>query len=369
MKVLVVSHAAVIPLNQEPFDALARAGADVVIVAPRALSTDIRGRVGFEPLAGSAARALTLPVSLGGYRRALGGQRGIHALVYRGLRAAIAREHPEVIFCEEEPFSFAAMQVVRAAGSIPVVVHENQNIERRLPPPFQQIRRLVLARAAGVTVRNRAATDLVRAHGFEGPIGALPHAVDPARFATKQRLIDLPTPVIGFVGRLVPEKGIMDLIMAMERSATGSLLVIGDGPLFDQARARAARIPNRFTGALAHDQVPAWYASMDVVAVPSRTTSTWMEQFGRIVIEANAAGVPVVVSDSGELPNTVAATGGGVVVRESDVAGLADALAALGADPDRRAALGATGRAAVEENFTPAAVAARLLEFLGEVAA
>lgn len=367
---LVVSHAALIPMNQEPFRALADAGADVTVIAPRTLRTDIRGLVRFAALEGFADRMRTLPVLLGGYRRWLGGQRGIHLIAYRGLAHAVGEAAPQVVFVEEEPYSLAAWQVARAARAegVPFVVHENQNIDRAVPFPFERMRSWVLEGAAGVTVRNQAAEDLVRARGFAGRVERFPHAIDLARYAGGERRTDLPAPVVGFVGRLVAEKGILDVIEAV-RDAGGSLLVVGDGPLREEAERRAAGLAVRFIGPLAHEDVPGWYASMDVVAIPSRSTPTWKEQFGRIVIEANAAGVPVIASDSGELPHTVAATGGGVVVPEGDVDALRAALKELAAVPERRRALGDAGRSGVAEHFTHGAVAARLLALLREVAA
>lgn len=366
MKVCVVSHAAVLPVNQEPFDALARAGATVMVLAPRTLRSDIRGLLTLAPLDGSAAMVSGLGVRIGGHARALGGQRGIHLILYRGLRAALAQRKPDVLFVEEEPFSLAAEQCRRAAArvGIPFVVHENQNIARRLPPPFEQIRRRVLRDAAGVTLRNASAEAVVRGYGFTGPVRAFPHAVDPTRYIA--RTDDGAT--IGFVGRLVEEKGIFDLIDA---AGGMRLRVVGDGPAraAAEARAAAAGVEATWTGSLPHDAVPAEYARMTVVVIPSRTTPTWMEQFGRIVIEANAAGIPVIVSDSGELPATVAATGGGVVVKEGDVPALRTALVEMLADPTRAHALGAAGQATVRARFSPDAVAADLHAFLREVSA
>lgn len=362
LRVTAVSHSAVIPINQEPFSELARAGAQVTVIAPQSLRTDIRGLVHLSPLPDSAAELVGLPVTLGGYRPWLGGQRGIHVIVYRGLAAAIAASRPDVLFVEEEPGSLAALQCVRAAGGVPVVVHENQNIVRKLPIPFEQIRSHVLSRVAGVTVRNEAATTLVRMLGFTGPVGALPHAVDPARYSVSP----LTGRTVVFVGRLVREKGILDLIEAVAHIDKASLLVVGDGPLSEQVRARAPQA--RFTGAVPHDDVPSYLAEADVVVIPSRTTPTWKEQFGRIVIEANAAGVPVVVTDSGELGATVRATGGGVVVPEGNADALRSAIADLLDDEHLRRELGKAGRDAVLTRFTPAAVATSFVSFLSSVA-
>jgi glycosyltransferase involved in cell wall biosynthesis len=111
--------------------------------------------------------------------------------------------------------------------------------------------------------------------------------------------------------------------------------------------------------------MPAAYAQMDVLALPSRTTPTWVEQFGRVLVEALWCGVPVVGTASGEIPWVIETTGGGVVVPEGDPGALAAALTALRDDPARRAELARTGRAAVERLFAaPAATDAleRLLE-------
>ncbi|MCA1833940.1 MAG: glycosyltransferase family 4 protein [Actinomycetota bacterium] len=371
LRVLVVSHSCVVDVNQEPFAALKHSGANVRVIAPRSLRTDVRGRIDFKPLAGFESNVIPLPIVLGGYGRLAGGQRGIHVILYRHFRTAAEQFEPQVIYAEEEPFSFAALQVARIAHQLqaPFVFHANQNIEKSLPPPFPAIRAAVFGHATGATVRNRAAAEVLRAHGYKGPIEDFPHAVEPSRYATGERMTDLETPVIGFVGRLVPEKGVEDLINAMAnaraRGGRGSLLIVGGGPDAAVLRefAARARVPVHFTGAVAHDEVPSLFHSMDMVAIPSHTTSGWKEQFGRIVIEANAAGVPVIVSSSGELPQTVEATGGGVVVREGDVDALSSEIMRLSDDENARRVLGEAGRQGVAERFTPGAVSARLLEF------
>lgn len=367
--IFVVSHACVVDVNQEPFRALADAGATVRVVAPRRLSTDVRGEIVFAPLRGFEGSVRAVPLVSGGYSRALGGQRGIHLIVYRNLGRLLRAARPDLVYAEEEPFSFASLQASRLArrAKLPFVFHANQNVDKPLPAPFGVIRRIVFSRAAGATARNHAAAELLRTRGFAGPIEIFPHAVDLARYTSEVRVAqDVPRPVVGFVGRLVPEKGVDDLVDAVAMLGTGSLLVVGDGPERDALEKRAAGlgVGARFLGAVPHDDVPRIYAGMDVVAVPSRTTPGWKEQFGRIVIEANAAGVPVVASDSGELPATVAATGGGVVFPEGDVAALAEALGRLAGDADAARSLGENGRRGVEARFTPGAVGSRLLTFL-----
>lgn len=85
-----------------------------------------------------------------------------------------------------------------------------------------------------------------------------------------------------------------------------------------------------FLGHLPEEELPAFYRSVDVLAVPSLPTPTWLEQFGRVAVEAMASGVPVVASDSGALPDVVG--GAGVLVPPGDAAALRSAL--LGFDDD-----------------------------------
>jgi glycosyltransferase involved in cell wall biosynthesis len=97
------------------------------------------------------------------------------------------------------------------------------------------------------------------------------------------------------------------------------------------------------------------YAQLDVLVLPSRTTARWKEQFGRVIVEALWCGVPVVGSDSGEIPWLIGLTGGGLVFAEGDRDALRKHLEALRASPALRARLASAGRAAVERLFTVAA--------------
>jgi glycosyltransferase involved in cell wall biosynthesis len=102
--------------------------------------------------------------------------------------------------------------------------------------------------------------------------------------------------------------------------------------------------------------MPRAYSQMDVLVLPSRTTPTWAEQFGRVLVEALWCGVPVIGSQSGEIPWVVTATGGGALYPESDVDALTDLLRQFAADPDKRGQIARAGRAAVEKLFSVDAV-------------
>jgi glycosyltransferase involved in cell wall biosynthesis len=192
--------------------------------------------------------------------------------------------------------------------------------------------------------------------------------VDPARFrpdadarALHRSRLGWPddVPVVGFVGRLVPEKGVDLLLDAVVRVEWLHAIVVGGGPEEDALRRRVSEAGTSgrvaFVGKVPSGLVPGWMATFDALALPSRTRRTWAEQFGRVLVEAMACGIPVVVSDSGEMTDVVG--DGGVSVPEGDVGCLAEALTGLLGDADARRRRGNAGRQRVLERFTQAAVA------------
>jgi glycosyltransferase involved in cell wall biosynthesis len=100
--------------------------------------------------------------------------------------------------------------------------------------------------------------------------------------------------------------------------------------------------------------------------LPSRTTATWAEQFGKVLGEALLCGTPVVGASSGEIPWVIETTGGGWVFPEGDVAALASALSGLHDDPNLRRSLADAGRRGVERHLSPRVAAKALARLLGE---
>jgi glycosyltransferase involved in cell wall biosynthesis len=99
---------------------------------------------------------------------------------------------------------------------------------------------------------------------------------------------------------------------------------------------------------------------MDIVVLPSLTTSRWKEQFGRAAVEAMACGIPVIGSDSGEIPTVLSRTGGGVTFPEGDARALAAEIRSLLSDPQARRQLGERGRDGVSRYFSLRTVASEL---------
>lgn len=277
----------------------------------------------------------------------------------------IKRFAPDVAFLEAEPFSVAAIQWWPALRRhrIPFGVQFAENIDRPMPGPLVDLRRRVLRDAAFVGARSETATRLARQWGAAGEVGVAPHAVpgwDPVSLPTERPF------TVGYAGRLVESKGLLDLLAAVRMlPAPVELVLIGNGEL--RSRLEGQEIPGsrvRVIDDISHDEMATGYAQLDVVALPSHTTPSWKEQFGRVIVEALWCGVPVVGSDSGEIPWLIEKTGGGLVFPEGDAEALAARLADLRASPERRRELARQGRRAAEDLFSVPAAATALERLL-----
>jgi glycosyltransferase involved in cell wall biosynthesis len=349
-RLLVVSHPAVVSVNQEVYRELARRGWELTIVVPD------RWR---HPYSDSDV----IPRALPGLEQALRPTRVIFPgraqrhLYVCNPRSLCARVRPSVALIEAEPYSLAATQWGLAFTSlgVPFGVQCYENIDRPLPRPVVWLRSRVLRRAAFVAARSQTAATLARSWGARGEIGLAPPAVPgwPDVPATPARAF-----TVGYAGRLIESKGLLDLLAAAR--ALGDpveLVFIGDGELKSElAGQQVAGSRARVRTGVSHDAMPAAYGELDVLVLPSHTTATWKEQFGRVIVEALWCGVPVVGSDSGEIPWLIGLTGGGLVFPEGDRDALADRLGRLREQPELRAELAARGRDAVERMFSvPAA--------------
>ncbi len=156
--------------------------------------------------------------------------------------------------------------------------------------------------------------------------------------------------IVGCVSRMAPEKGVDVLIRAMALVRRDALLVLaGDGPDADACRALATSLGLgdhvRFFGL--RDDVERVYAASDVMVTPS----LWDEAFGLGVVEAMAAGKPVVVTASGAMPEIVAHGACGLVVPKRDEVAMAGAIGRLLDDDALRARMGQAARARAQAEY------------------
>jgi len=222
--------------------------------------------------------------------------------------------------------------------------------------------------AARMSERLRLAPERVRVvynginlDGYDGPV-----------------LKPQPSPVLGYFARMCPEKGLDTLVEAfilLKRRGkaaglklwVGGSLSPGDQPFVNALRDRlqAERLPDavEFHPNLERADKIAFLRSLTVFSAPAR----YGEAFGLYVLEALAAGVPVVQPRQAAFPELIAATGGGVLCEPGSPQALAEAVESLLAKPAWAKSLGEAGRAAVHEKFSAGAMAQAMLRVFAEI--
>lgn len=287
---------------------------------------------------------------------------------YPRLRALLRRLDPDVIHLWEEPWSFVALQAVLLRRRAALVLEVDQNILKRLPQPFEALRRFVLKRTDHILARSIAAAKVVRACGYTGDVTPIGYGVDqdvfrPAVPAPEQTAAD--TLRIGYVGRLIEEKGLDDALDALAKmKAPATFSIMGQGPHEAALRERidALGLEDRVTFRPwgPPETVAEFMRGLDVLVLLTRTTPIVREQFGRVILEAQSCGIPVIGSECGAIPQVVGT--GGWIVPESDPLALAQRLDAIAVDPAERRRRGLLGQANVANHFTFEAVAEALAD-------
>jgi glycosyltransferase involved in cell wall biosynthesis len=167
--------------------------------------------------------------------------------------------------------------------------------------------------------------------------------------------------VIGYVGRFVEDKGILDLLKAVrlfqKYAECTRLLCVGDGPLKNDLLTLQPDVMVAFPGG--SSEVLPYYQLMDVLVLPSRTMPHWKEQFGLVLVEAMACGVPVVGSNSGAIPEVIGDAG--LVFPEGNVQELARHLQSLKTSPDLRCRLSELGKHRATEEYSVEHIARKTL--------
>jgi glycosyltransferase involved in cell wall biosynthesis len=354
MRVLMLSKACIVGAYQKKLEALARLpGMHLTVVVPP-YWRDERGVTPLERQHTEGYDLVVEPMVLNG---------SFHLHFYPGLGRQIRRVGPDLVHIDEEPYNLATAQALwlaRRAGARSLFFSW-QNILRRYPPPFRLLERYVLQHVDHAIVGNQESAGVWRAKGYEGSLAVIPQfGVDPEVFAPGPREAGRGF-IVGYVGRLVEAKGVDLLLQALTGlQGVWRAYILGSGPegraLQEQARELGLADRVSFDDWIPSAQMPAYYRQLDVLVVPSRTRPNWKEQFGRVLVEAMACGVPVVGSDSGEIPNVIGDAG--LVFPEGQVDTLRDHLTRLLSDLDLRAGLARRGRERVLARYTQAHVAA-----------
>ena len=353
MRIMVVSHSSVVGTYRGKLrEWVEQSDVDVDLVVPPAWPENNQW-VTAEAEASSPYRFTIVPA----YRLGRVASYFFHPLVFL---KTVRHVRPDIVYAEEEPWSLAAWQSMHAARSVNArfMFFTWENLLRRYKWVSRKILRSVMDGANAAVAGNSDAVRVLTGRGFAKPIKHLPqYGIDLSDSNGKASvpiagIERLPRPRIAFVGRLEKEKGVHVLL----RAAAGlkgqwSLIILGNGeernPLYMSVREIGIEDRVVFLDGIPHRDVPGVMAGVDILVLPSITTDTWKEQFGRVLVEGMAAGVSVVGSDSGAIPEVV--DDAGIVFPEGDSSALRTVLQRLIDSDETRRSYSLRGKVRAEQ--------------------
>jgi glycosyltransferase involved in cell wall biosynthesis len=367
LRILMLSKACLVGLYQGKLEEIAQQ-ADVtalkVLVPPS--WKDERGQMFLERAHLNGYELEVTPIRFNG---------NFHLHYYPHFEAAARAFQPDIIHIDEEPYNVATWLALRVARQIgaKTLFFSWQNIKRNYPLPFRMGEKWVLAHINYGLVGTQSAADVWRSKGYRGRLAVIPQfGIDPQTFSPRTQSPDHEPIRIGYIGRLVREKGVDLLLDALAKiPANWSLTLVGGGPeetrLKKQVQDLGITDTVTFRGQVPSMQMPDYYRELDVLVIPSRTLSNWKEQFGRVIIEAMASEVAVIGSDSGAIPDVIGEAG--LIFCEDDLDDLCEKLKCLINNSDERKRLGQLGRERILANFTQAQVAEQTVAVYREMLA
>ncbi|BAU11708.1 group 1 glycosyl transferase [Leptolyngbya sp. NIES-3755] len=383
MKILVASHSYIVDLNCEKLRTLANLepGIEVTIVVPKRWKPGGVMKDTIETRYQEEGSFRVVPVS-----NFSENNQGL--LTFGADLISLLRSFkPDIIQVEQGSKSLAYAQFITLNKLLNLkaknVFFTWWNLPYSLKFPVSLLEAYNLKNTNGVVVGNKDGAEILRDRGYTGKMSIMPQlGVDDSLFCPQsqpelaaQLGIQPDQFVVGFVGRFVPEKGILTLIKALEklRDRNWKLLLLGRGELKLEVQQQAEQFgfSDRliWVESVPHADVYRYINLMNTLVLPSETTyqfktltsAGWKEQFGHVLIEAMACQVPVIGSDSGEIPNVIEQAG--LVFPEGNVEELSDRLKQLIDNRNFAEELGQRGYQRAIAKYTNRALAKELLEF------
>jgi glycosyltransferase involved in cell wall biosynthesis len=373
MRALFVSHTYIPRFNREKLRMIAGQGVEVGLLAPgnwRNIGGLFDGQPAplEEPSADPEIRVFAARTLRPGH---------IASYIFDPLavRRILRTFRPDVIQVEQEVYSFAAAQIaLQRSPSQRLVIFSWENLDRPVHPLQRVARKITLRRADLVVSGNRAGADLMRRWDYRGQVEVLPQVgVDPARYPPRPAEAEGALLRIGFVGRLAGEKGGDLLLRAaaqlVARGLAFRLMFCGSGPCEAEWRslAEALGLAGRtdWHGSVPHAEVPRFMAQMDILVLPSRTISTWSEQFGLVLPQAMLVGMPVIGSNCGAIPEVIGLPE--AIFPEGDPGALAAILERLLHSPDLRSQWRMKGRTRALTHYSAEHIARETVRIWKEI--
>jgi L-malate glycosyltransferase len=380
MRVLVVSHTYITPINRKKWQIFASLYPNIYIniLFPKQWGTTL-----FYHKAESDFSKFDLPnckfISMKTFKS---GNEVLYWYDVKQLFSLMKELKPDIIHVEQgdnalsyaQCIVFSKLLRLKSKNVFFTWINWRQKFSLKYKIFWTWIEKINLKNSSGAFVGNVDASEILRAKGFNRKICVLPQlGVDTKIFRpAKAQNAEIPikdVKTVAFVGRFVNEKGIFLLLDAFDaicaKYADWNLVYLGQGPykieLEKQINVKGLQAQVIIQNIVSHDQVAKFIQSIDIMVLPSYDTDDWREQFGHVLIEAMACKVPIIGSDAGEIPNVI--LGVALVFKQKNTLSLQQALCLLMSDADLRVKLGAKGYDRVVEKYSHQAIAHKTYDF------
>ncbi len=387
MRILVASHTYIVDLNCEKLRALSQleSGIEVTVIVPKRWKPGGVQNKTITTQYREQGRFRIVPVS--------NFSQNHQGLLTFGadLISLLRQFRPQIIQVEQGSRGLAYAEMIALNQFLGLkaknIFFTWWNLPYKLKFPISLIEKYNLNHSHGIISGNQDGAEVLRQRGYKGSIKVMPQlGVDEKLFTPTPQPelaaklgIEKSEFVVGFVGRFVQEKGLLTLLKALMtlKDKSWKLLLLGRGPLQSELMnlAEENKIKYRIilVESVPHDQVCNYINLMSTLVLPSETANEfktltavgWKEQFGHVLIEAMACKVPVIGSNSGEIPHVIGDTG--LVFPEGDAQALANCLVQLMDKPQLAQNLGEMGYQKVTAKYTNKALAKQQLEFYQEL--
>ncbi len=377
MKLLIISHSCVTPINQQFYAEIERqTNWQITIVTPSHWKTEYGKVLSPERWSDYRGQLLGMPIWLSG---------SIPLHIYRSTFIRLLKEiEPDFIYVHQEPYAISTAQIYWANSlsiNKPIAFFTWQNIFKRYPLIFRQLESLVYNNSRIAFTGSCSAAEVLRQKGYQGNCTILPSGIDTDIYVSSHQAKELKDNlratenevIIAYLGRIVAEKGLKTLLHALEQiqELPWRLVMVGAGEYETEFKriANELKLNQRisYLGYIPHTEAPLYLSAFDLLVLPSETQPNWKEQFGRVIIESMACNTPVIGSNSGEIPYLIESTGGGLTFPEAQPKALAEQLSKLIRDRNVRLSLGEQGRQSVVRNYTNSSLARSFADTIEKV--
>lgn len=304
---------------------------------------------------------------------------------FSSFRKILKSFQPDIIHIFQEPHSIFTLQVLLARNiflpkaKVVFITWENL-IHQKYPFRFSNIYKYIenysYRHANYATPITVSADNVLRARGFLKGTHVLRWGID-FELIKKQDANDirkklglLGSFVVGYVGRFVIEKGILDLVKAVgQLPANVKLLLIGDGPLKNEIKSLAEQISfaNRLitVDSISNTEISKYLNCLDTLVLPSHESKYWVEQLGKVLLEAMACEIPVIGSNTGEIPFVI--ENSGLIFQAGNINELSDKIEAVRLKSIDVSKLVKVAKQRVENLYSWRTIAANLHKIYGEI--